>query len=343
MRVLVIGGTGTVGRGVVPVLREDGHEVTVYARGTTPNPFGNSVTLLQGDRFDHGSFVDDVRDRDVEAVIDLACFSADDARSDLRAFEHVEHLIFVSSTAIFEGPLPFVPADESPAPNARHPYGRGKIEAEAVFREAHESSGFPMTVVRPSHVLGPGKPLLRQLGLSGNWIARILADKPVLVTCGGQTYANHCRARDAGRGLAGLLGREETVGETYNMNGPAMTWSDYHDRVGEMLDRTVRQVDAPAKFVLEHWPEDTYLLDRFHRWHHHHTDEKLRRTVSAYEPDAFREEELIPVVEWMRRHDAVESPRLDRIEDRMIETVRSLSLSESDSSSGGFLRDLLGG
>lgn len=333
MRVLVIGGTGTVGRGVVPVLREDGHEVSVYVRGTTPNPLEDAVTLLQGDRFDHESFVEDLRDRDFEAVIDLACFSAADARSDLRAFEDVEHFLFVSSTAVFEGPPPGeAPSDESRSPNARHDYGRGKIEAEEVFRRAHRESEFPVTIVRPSHVLGPGKPLLRQLGLSGNWVARVLGDRPIAVTCGGQTYANHCRTRDAGEGLAGLLGRPGVRGETYHLNGPGMTWRDYHRRVGDLLDRDVRQVDVPVDFLLAAWPEDTYLLERFHRWHHHHTDQKLRRTVPSYAPEPFGEKDLLPVVDWMRRRDALEAPRLDQREDRIIEAVESLSLDGSTSS-----------
>ncbi len=341
MKVLVLGGTGTIGRGTVPALLEDGHEVTVFARGETHFPFDDrAVRFLRGDRFDD-PFRDSMDEESFEAVIDLVCYSDEHAEEALTVFGDVQHYLYVSTVQVFDPPLDTMPAEETLSPDATDPYGRGKLAAERVFREAHRENGFPATVVRPAHVWGPGSPVARQLSLRGDWIRRILAERAILVTCGGQTLANHCHARDAGIGLAGLLGREDVHGEVFNLTGPWMTWWDYHRAVGEALGREVRQVDVPLDLLLEVWPENPDLLESAARWHGCFSDEKLRRTVSDYRPGRALRERIPENVEWMRETGMLEGPtELDAVEDRVLRTRDDWTL-ETDEDTGFGWRSLL--
>lgn len=342
MKVMVVGGTGTVGRGLVPELLERGHDVTVFCRGETPNPFRDAVQVLQGNRFETETFTERMGEATVDAVIDLVCFSAEHARSDLRAFRDAEHLVYVSSTMVHEGPLEDLPLDESATPHPTHFYGQGKRAAEEIFLDAYRSEGFPVTVVRPNHIWGPGSPVPRQLSTSGGWIHRVLEGKPILVTCGGQVLSNHCHAEDAGVALSGLLGRESTHGEIYNLCGDSMTWYEYHDTVAKTLGREVEQVDAPVDFLVKAWPEDGELLEKFGRWHRCFSDRKLQRTVSEYEPAVTLSERIPRTVQWMRDRGLLEQPPdRARIEDAIIDTIRGLWL-EDDETDAVSWRKLLG-
>src|ERR1039458_7247426 len=50
MRILIVGGTSFVGRGVAWAALNAGHDVTVINRGETPSDLPESVTRLIGDR-----------------------------------------------------------------------------------------------------------------------------------------------------------------------------------------------------------------------------------------------------------------------------------------------------
>ena len=56
MRILVIGGTRFLGYHLVRRLLEEGHAVTLFNRGETPDDFGGAVERIQGDRADRSGF-----------------------------------------------------------------------------------------------------------------------------------------------------------------------------------------------------------------------------------------------------------------------------------------------
>src|SRR5687768_12175212 len=105
MRVVVVGGTGNISVAVVRSLLEFGHDVTVYNRGRTDRPVPPGVRLLHGDRQDRAAFEVTMQAERFDAAIDMICYTAADAESDVRAFRGVRHFIHTSTMAVFGGPL----------------------------------------------------------------------------------------------------------------------------------------------------------------------------------------------------------------------------------------------
>ena len=79
MKVLVIGGTGNISRGIVAVLQNRNHEVVMFNRGQHRDPPPPDVRVIQGDRKDREDFEAKVSAEEWDAVIDMISFNADDA------------------------------------------------------------------------------------------------------------------------------------------------------------------------------------------------------------------------------------------------------------------------
>jgi uncharacterized protein YbjT (DUF2867 family) len=134
--VLVTGGTGTLGRRLVPRLLADGHDVRVLSRSTTPSVPEGAIGV-RGDLSTGEGLIDAVSG--VDAVINAASspfrrtwttdvFGAGRLVEACRA-ERRAHLVQISIVGVDRNPVP---------------YYRAKLAAEAIIAE----SGLPWTVVR---------------------------------------------------------------------------------------------------------------------------------------------------------------------------------------------------
>jgi len=70
MDVLVVGGTRYMGRILVQALLERGDGVTVFSRGNTRPDWWDDVAHVTGDRHDADGFIEKLRGRRFDAVID---------------------------------------------------------------------------------------------------------------------------------------------------------------------------------------------------------------------------------------------------------------------------------
>src|SRR5712692_4045239 len=229
MRVLVIGGTGNISREIVRALLHRGHEVIVFNRGRHRDPQPVGARVVHGDRKERDAFEATTRALEPEAVIDMISYSPEDAASAVRAFSgQVSHFIHCSTVMTYGPPVPQpVCSEESPL-GARTPYGKAKIAADELLLRAHAESGFPVTIIKPSYTFGPGIPLHRMIGDDGNWIDRMRKRKPIL-SAEGQLLFQFLPSRDAGDLFALVLGRQQMLGQIYNMVNPrAISWDDWH-------------------------------------------------------------------------------------------------------------------
>lgn len=220
MKVLVLGGTGFIGRRLVEHLLRNNCDVTIATSGKSPNPFGDAVSSVVCDRFDITSIEDKLSSPPYfDVLFDQICFGPDDAQNVVDVFgKRIGNYVFVSSGSVYtsEGTL-FREGDFDPVhydlkmDTAGHlGYGEGKKNAEAYL---FQKAPFPVAAARFPIVIGHDDSTYRFQGLVGNVASGENVNIPE--DCGKRNYV---WVDDAGRFLA-WLGMNKKSG-VYNAASP---------------------------------------------------------------------------------------------------------------------------
>jgi nucleoside-diphosphate-sugar epimerase len=325
MRVVVVGGTGNISTGVVKALLTWGHEVTVFNRGRRRSRLPDGVRYLQGDRKERAAFEERMQAERFDAAIDMICFNAEDAQSDVKAFRGVKHFIQTSTVATFGGPLSDMPTDESSPLHPVTDYGRNKVAADEVFMAAHRQGDLPVTILKPGLTWGPGGVIARQLSFDRRWLDRVRRGKPILVTHGGDLFYIWCHSDDAGVAYAAALGRTACLGQIYILTSPGYrTWRQYHEGVAAGMGRQIELVDAPAELLIKIWPQNTGLLASESRWNRLFSVAKLQYDIPEFQPRITLEDGIAECVAWLDQEGLIEDSRTDDTEDRIVSGIARL-------------------
>jgi nucleoside-diphosphate-sugar epimerase len=326
MKVLVIGGTGNISRGIVAALLKRNHDVVLFNRGQHPDPPPPNVRVIHGDRKEREDFENKMQAERFDAVIDMISFSAEDAASALRAFRgRIGHFVHCSTVMTYGPPFSGINLDETAALNGQSGYGLGKSTADQLLLKAHTDDGFPVSIFKPSYTHGPGGNISRQVGGDGSWIDRLRKGKPILSAGDGLNLFQFLSSRDAGVGFAAVLGRSQSFGEIYNIVHPqARTWDEWHRTAAEALGVEADIVHVPQETLIAISPERFGGL----RGNFGHTQvfsgAKLARDVPEFQPQIPVAESVKETIAWMDTHGRIPSSDADDLEDRIIAAVRDL-------------------
>ena len=265
MRVVVIGGTGHVGTYLAPQLVRAGHEVTVLSRGRRrpyrPDPAWEQVRMVACDREAaeaDGVFGTTVADLGPDVVVDLTCFTVEQARRLVDALDG-QHLVHTGTVWSY-GASTVVPTTED-AP--KHPYGEYGVAKLAVEEYLMTQERVRATVVHPGHISGPG---WMPIGPSGNVdpavIDRIRTDGSCLLPDRGGETVHHVHAEDvAGLHLACVEQPEAAVGQSFNsVCTEALTLRGYAELLARHFGHEPRLELVPwAEFADRVGPENAAL------------------------------------------------------------------------------------
>ncbi|MBA8792867.1 nucleoside-diphosphate-sugar epimerase [Friedmanniella endophytica] len=205
MRLLVLGGTGFIGRAVVEAALSAGHEVTTFNRGVSDTDV-MGVQVIRGDRGDAESIAALVRSGPWSVVIDCSGYVPRNVLAVTRALEPVAgHLVFMSSVSAYAGwpvapldeasPLLEAPADAGPdfgtdTEDGPTRYGYQKAGCEAAVHEVFGPSR--STVLRPGVVLGPREYVGRLVW----WLNRVATGKRVIAPAPAERHIQPIDVRD---------------------------------------------------------------------------------------------------------------------------------------------------
>ncbi|MCC6387222.1 MAG: NAD(P)H-binding protein [Dehalococcoidia bacterium] len=220
MKVCVAGGTGLLGRAIVPALLDAGHEVVVLSRSNpATDPVDPRAGWVHGDVTDPGGLVEPLRGMD--AVVDAVQFPKSPVENPRKGltFERIDlggtkNLVDAAKAA---GVPRFVGlSGAGAAEDARYHWLRFKWQEERHI----QGSGLTYTIFRPSWIYGPRDVSLnRFLGF-----AKFLPFIPVIGD--GKTRLNPLFVGDLGRHVAAALSLSSAENRLFEIGGPEVLTMD---------------------------------------------------------------------------------------------------------------------
>jgi nucleoside-diphosphate-sugar epimerase len=224
--VLFIGGTGVISSAASALAVERGFEVTLLNRGQSSlRPAAEGAEVLVADGRDPEAVRHAIRDRDFDVVVDVVAFTAGHVARDIETFSgRTGQFVFISSASAYQKPPLRLPIIEStPLRNPFWQYSRDKIECEDLLVSAYRETGFPVTIVRPSHTYDQ-----TSIPLNGGWTAmdRMRRGAPVVLHDHGSSLWVLTHTRDFAAGFVGLLGNNHAIGDTVQITSDeVLSWT----------------------------------------------------------------------------------------------------------------------
>jgi nucleoside-diphosphate-sugar epimerase len=260
MEILFVGGTGIISSACVTAALEAGHEVSTLNRGLSRLPSQVSVErTLIADASDEEQVRAALKNRHFDVVIQWTAYVPAQVELDVRLYSNVGQYVFISSASAYEKPPShWLITESTPLRNPFWQYSRDKIACEEVLTRAYLTTGFPVTIIRPSLTYGPS-----QIPVSiGSWdkpftiIERMRRGAKILVPGDGTSIWTITHNTDFARGLIPLLGRPEAVGEDFHITSDeALTWNRIYQLVGEAAGVVPDVLHVPTDGIVAADPE----------------------------------------------------------------------------------------
>jgi nucleoside-diphosphate-sugar epimerase len=255
-RILFLGGNGTISASCTRELLARGDDVSHLTRGigSTRAPI-DGVRSLIGDAGDAASVRAALGTTDFDVVVNFRAFRPEQVAADIETFAgRTGQYVFISSASAYAKPVAALPIVEStPLRNPFWQYSRDKIACEDLLVAAFRDSGFPMTIVRPSHTYDGGL-----IPLEGGWttLDRMRRGAPVVIHGDGTSLWTLTHSRDFARAFAGLLGNPHALGAPVHITGDeTLTWDAIAHLLAAALGVEARLVHVASETIARVMPD----------------------------------------------------------------------------------------
>jgi nucleoside-diphosphate-sugar epimerase len=208
--------------------------------------------------------------------------------------------VFISSASAYQKPPSHpVITESTPLVNPYWEYSRNKIACEERLMAAHRETGFPITIVRPSHTYDTIVPVA--VGKSDYTILdRIRRGKPVIVHGEGTSLWTLTHADDFARGFIGLLGNPRTIGHPFHITSDEwLTWDQILRLVGRAAGVGDPQiVHIPSAFIGKLDPDTGAGLIGDKSWNALFDNAKVKSFVPGWHARIPFAEGIRRTIEW---------------------------------------------
>jgi nucleoside-diphosphate-sugar epimerase len=266
-RVLFIGGTGTISSEASELAVLRGFDVTLLNRGQSSlHTVPAGARALQADVRDADSVRDTIGRLEFDVVVDFVAFTPAHVKQDIDLFSgKVGQYVFISSASAYQKPPTRLPITEStPLRNPFWQYSRDKIAGEDLLVAAYRDSGFPVTIVRPSHTYDAAS-----IPLAGGWTAidRMRRGVPIVLHGDGASLWVLTHSRDFAKGFVGLLDNPQAIGESVHITSDeVLTWTQIAEAMAHAAGVEPKIVHVTTDELAAAAPEmaEGHLGDRSH-------------------------------------------------------------------------------
>lgn len=329
MKVLFIGGTGTISMAISRLLLSQGHTLYLLNRGSRNTGLSGDLIELKADINDEAAVAALISDLKFDVVADFIAFVPEQLERDYRLFrEKTKQFIYISSASAYQKPLSDYRINEgTPLANPYWEYSRNKIAGEEYLMKLYREEGFPVTIVRPSHTYDERSIPLGAHGEKGSFsvIKRMLEGKPVIIHGDGTSLWTITHNSDFAKGFVGLMGNIHAIGEAVQITSDeSVTWNQIYQIIADALHVKLNAVHVASEFLdacsdydfagsLLGDKANTVVFD----------NSKLKRLVPGFTATVRADQGIRSTIEYVLSHPEcqVEDPEFDDWCDRVIEVL----------------------
>ena len=269
MRVLFVGGTGLISSAVSPLVVSRGHDLTLINRGTSHKASApEGARTIVADVHDTARFraaikADVAAHGEYDSVVQWIGFDPDHISRDIETFGGItKQYVFISSASAYETPPGFYITRErsTPLTNPYWQYSRDKAESETRLRVAYGETGFPYTVVRPSHTYARCDIPAAINSWTHPWtiVDRMQRGAPILIHGDGTSLWTLTDHRDFAHAFTGLLGNPKAIADEFHITSDdVLSWNQIYTSIASAAGLDLERVHQQTVFI----PTD--LLVRF--------------------------------------------------------------------------------
>ena len=153
MKILFIGGTGTISSACSQEALNQGFDLYLLNRGKSIRPIPQGAHPIFVDKHNPEEVKSALATHHFDAIVDWIAYTPDQVQTDLDLFRGLTgQYIFISSASAYQTPPASLPVTESTVlDNPYWQYSRDKIACEELLVNAYRKQKYPITIVRPSH------------------------------------------------------------------------------------------------------------------------------------------------------------------------------------------------
>lgn len=253
MKVLIIGGTGTISKHVCDLLVKEKHIVTVVNRGINGTITTGVRCHIVSDINNTEKIIQEIIQEYFDVVIDFISFDVTNVLARYDVFKgKTNQYVFISSATVYRADSSNI-TEKSPVGNPYYTYAQNKLECENVLLNYVDSDLYNVTIVRPSHTFDNNAVPLGIHGKNGSWqnIKRMIEGKKVIIHGDGNGLWAMMRSEDFARALLGVLGNPQAYGEIYQITSDeSLSWNRIYSIVAEELGVKLECAHIPVDILV---------------------------------------------------------------------------------------------
>lgn len=332
MKILFIGGTGTISSAITRQLAETEHEVYLLNRGNNNGQVPDNVKIIVADINNEEEAREKLQGMSFDAVCDFIGFVPAQLERDYRLFAgKTKQFLYISSASAYHKPVrDYRISEATTLANPYWEYSRNKIACEEFLLKMYRENGFPVTIIRPSHTYCERSVPLGVHGDKGSWqvIKRMLEGKPVIIHGDGTSLWTLTWNGDFAKAFIGLLGNPHAIGEAFQITSDeSVTWNQIYQSIADALGVELKPyyVASDLLAALGHYDFKGGLIgDKANSVVFDNT--KVKNAVPGFVCTTRAEEGIRTAVNYMLTHPEVqeEDPEFDAWCDKVIAKLEQL-------------------
>jgi len=320
MKVLFIGGTGIISSACSELAILKGIDLYHLNRGKSSQTREiKGVKTIISDIRDVDQTKDALKDYTFDVIVDFIAYNPEHIQNDILLFDgKAKQFIFISTASAYQEPEKLPVTEESPLGNPYWEYSRNKIACEELLINSNKKTGFPYTIVRPSHTYD--KTLLP---LIGDYTAfdRMRKGLPVVIPGDGTSIWTLTNHRDFAVGLVGLLGNPNAINEAFHITSDEwLTWNQIYSIFASELKIIPKFVHIPSDIVYRYNNDfgAGIIGDKSHSMIFDNS--KIKRFVPDFNPQIKFAEGAKEIVKWYTENPGFREPNsgINSLMDKMI-------------------------